>query len=465
MLNMLLTRTLCLGTFAFLMVASVACNDGSTDSNAQKVRKTCEDGTFPPCNVQGGGEPPDEPGGGGGKPAFPGRGQGDLYSDLVALYRDEVGRPILIQKELLPEEPGGESPGTVFCLQPISANPVPGLVTVTNPADGRQVSLVEIGTGLPGEECDVNPDPDNVALVQEILFGRLNLGRSPVKVLAQQLRDVTGSMASSALPVDIEEAGRFVWYPTLDLTLGVEVDSPGHNLSLHKELQVEGLPLTSQTNVDIDLPDVANSTDPSNFLDHAAAALGAAAGKGDLVDLNLVVYDNRILNIPTETLAAGTLATAVGGGVMDCPSDLPVGVSVEDQCQYGEIRATGPEVYIDYGAEGYAYTRSDVFPGCVRGLLTDFPSPGTFTPFSGTIMDCVFGTIELVEGSGVCSGGVDFTGVTAIEGFAQRADDARAIIAFVHGNAVADSTAILPIEQAGVDQAGRMAVCDDLAAP
>jgi len=119
-------------------------------------------------------------------------------------------------------------------------------------------------------------------------------------------------------------------------------------------------------------------------------------------------------------------------------------------------------VYIDYSTEGYDYVRSDVFPGCVRGLLADFPELGTFTPFSGFIMDCVFGTIQLEGGVGVCSAGVDFSGDTAIEGFAQRADDARAVIAFVHDNSVSASTALLPPSQAGVDQAGQTEVCIDL---
>jgi len=404
----------------------------------------------------GGNGPPPNPGGGGGKPEFPGQGKGDLYADQVVLYRDTYGRPILIQKELLPEEPGEESPGTVFCLQPISAAPVHGLPTVTNPADGKTVSLIKLGTGIPGEECDVDPDPANVALVQEVLFGRLNLGRSPEKVLTQQLRDVTNSLAGSSAAIQLDEAGRFVWY---DDGMAVEVDSPGQNLALHKELQVYGLPLVSQTNVEIPLPDVANPNDPTHFLDHAAAALGAAAGKGDLVNLDLVVYNNRILGIPDGTLAAGTLSTVTGGDVMSCPM---AGISLNDLCQYGEIGRDGAEVYIDYGMEGYAYTRSAVFPGCVRGLLADFPSLGDFTPFSGTIMDCVFGRIEYKNGVGVCSGGQDFTGETAIHGFAQRADDARAVIAFVHGNAVADSTAVLPLEQAGVDQAGQTLVCGDM---
>ncbi len=461
MFSALMRRVICPTAIAVVVIGSIGCADSSSGSTSEKA-KVCDDGTRPPCNDQGGGNPPPNPGGGGGKPEFPGRGSGDLYADLVVLYRDEIGRPILIQKDLLPEEPGGESPGTVFCLQPVSADPVDGLVTVTNPADGTAVSLVELGTGIAGEECDVNPDPDNVALVQEILFGRLNLGRSPIKVLAQQLRDVTNNLASSVIPIEIDEAGRLVWYTTTELTSGVEVDSPGNNLALHKKLQVSGLPLTSQSNMEIPLPAVANGADPTNFLDHAAASLGAAAGKGDLVDLNLVVYDNRILNIPNETLAAGTLSTVTGGVVDTCPSDLPAGVSVGDVCQYGEIIASGPEVYVDYSTEGYAYIRSDVFPGCIRGLLADFPDPGTFTPFSGFIMDCVFGTIQLDGGVGVCSAGVDFSGDTALESFAQRADDARAVIAFVHGNAVSGSTALLPANQAGVDQAGQTDVCVDL---
>ena len=456
-------KYLCCGALALMMVGLVGCYDSSAETGgATGAVRPDDPGGGKPSDTPGGGGKPDDPGGGGGKPDFPGRGQGDLYSDLVKLYRDEVGRPIMVQRELLPEEPGGESPGTVFCLQPVAAGAVAGLTTVTNPVDGAEVSLIELGTGLPGEECDVTPDAENLALVQEVLFGRLNLGRSPSKVLAQQLKDVTNNLASSVLDVDIEEAGRFVWYPTDELTLGSEVDSPGNNLALHKELQVAGLPLISQTQIVIPLPDVANAADTTNFLDHAAAALGAAAGKGDLVDLNLVVYNNRILNIPDETLAAGTLSTVVGGELDSCPE---TGISVDDLCQYGEIGRDGPEVYVDYGAEGYSYDRSAVFPGCVRGLVADFPTPGTTTPFVGTIMDCVFGTItyNAADNVGECGSGVDFVG-SAVHGFAQRADDARAVIAFVHGNVVTDSTAIYPATEAGVDQAGQTEVCDDIAA-
>jgi hypothetical protein len=358
----------------------------------------------------GSGGKPENPGGGGGKPDKPGRGKGDAYADLVVLYRDAKGAPIL-------DDNG--------CLQPISASPVAGLGVVTNEADGKSVSLITLGgTGAEGEECDVNPEPDNLALVQEVLFGRLNLGRAPTKVLAQQLREVTSNLASSSSPIEIDEAGRLVYYSG---EAGIEVDSPGNNLAIHKELQVGGA-LVDQTQTPIVLPPQANDADGTGFLDHAAAALGAAAGKGDLINLDLVVYDNRILNIPSSTTV---LDTVTRDGVK----------------------------YVDYDSSGYSYERSSVFPGCVRGLLVDFPSTGLTTSFSGTIMNCVFGSIDA---SGMCSGGQNFIGHTALHGFAQRADDARAVIAFVHDNVVADSTAILDPAFAGVDQAGQNAVCGEI---
>lgn len=373
----------------------------------------------------GGGGKPDNPGGGGGKPDKPGRGKGDLYSDLVVLHRDTNGRPILTSQPLV-------EGGDVLCLQPISANPIPGvdpLVTnVTNPADGKEVSLIPLGTGIEGEECAVNSA--YAQYVQEVLFGRLNVGRAPVKVINQQLREVTANLASSVLPVNVDEGGRFVWYSGDTLITGVEVDSPGNNLAIHKELQVAE-DLVDQTQNVIALPPVS-----TGFLDHAAAALGAAAGKGDLINLDLLVYNNGILDIPDTTTA---LDTIVGDGTN------------------GEVG----ERYIDY--TGYSYNRAATFPGCVRGLLVDFPVIGQTRSFNGSIMDCVFGSIE---NNGTCSAGsgVNFTGATAVHAFAQRADDARAVIAFVHDNVVADSTAILPVEIegvaiAGVDQAGQDDVC------
>ena len=366
----------------------------------------------------GGGGKPDNPGGGGGKPDQPGRGKGGLYADLVVLWRDAYGAPKLTEMPVV-----GEGGGTVDCLQPITPVDVPvdgnNLPKVLNPADGSEVSLIPLGgSGAEGEECDVNPA--YAQYPQEVLFGRLNLGRAPEKVLAQQYRDITDSLASSTKAVDIDEAGRLVYY------LGdtaFEVDSPGHNLAIHQELMEDGT-LENQSQVSIVLPDDGNP-DATHRMDHAAAALGAAAGKGDLINLDLIAYNNRILGIPNDT----DLTTVTVNG----------------------------EKFVDYDANNYLYTRSKVFPGCVRGQLVNFPETGYSRYFSGPILDCVFGTItdNGVNAVATCSAGEDFKGEkTGIHRFAQRADDARAVIAFVHDNVVNDSTAILDVSLAGVDQAG-----------
>lgn len=387
-------------------------------SRAHALKPGCD---APPCGPGGDGGQggPGNPGGG-GKPTSPGSGKGALFADLIVVLRDQDGLPLL------------DGNG---CVQPITAAPVANVPAVTNLADGKLVSLIPLGgAGEEGEECDIsttNPDytlEELLAMTQEVLFGRLNVGRSPDKVLAQQLREVTDLLDSSEQPILLDEAGRFV--VTLD---GAEsaIDSPGNNLAMHQELQVEG-GLLSQSQVPIALPPPGNpNVNPAfAFLDHAAAVLGAAAGKGDTVNLDLVVYDNRILGIPDETLAAGTLPTLTGDGV----------------------NGENGEVYVDYAAAGYSYARANTFPGCMNGLLIDEVA-GTATPFKGTVLDCVFGDGSLDAG-GVCQPtGVNFTGATPVHGFAQRADDARAVVAFVHSHVVFN-----------VDRVGDDTVCDGLSA-
>lgn len=352
----------------------------------------------PPQNGGGGGGgqgPPQDPGG--GKPSAPGQGKGGLYADLVVLHRSVDGLPILSGVPAgTPEEPGEPAEGSVACLQPVTAAWVddPGIDDyaaslspplanpLVNPVSGRLVSPVPLGgTGVAGEECDVQTLPtDYSAYVQEVLFGRLNLGRSPDKVLDQQLREVI-EVLESASSLTLDHAGRLV-------ADGVEVDSPGQNLAVHRELQQEGgLTASDQKPLALPTPPVPGY----GALDHAASALGGAADKGGLVTSDLVVYDNRILGIPDETV----LDTLVGDG---------------DVGEDGEL-------YLDYG--DYSYVRADKYPGCVTGL---FVVGEQALPFSGPLMYYVFDD----EG---------FVGEN-VHAFATAADDSRRVNAFVHDQIV-----------------------------
>lgn len=350
----------------------------------------------PPQDPGGGGQgPPQEPGG--GKPAKPGQGKGALYADLVALHRSVDGLPIFSGvPEGTPEEPGEPAGGYVLCLQPITAAWVdeseidayaaslnPALANpLVNPVDGKRVSPVPLGgTGIAGEECDVRTVPtDFTAYLEETLFGRLNLGRSPNKVLDQQLRDVT-AVLDAATTLTLDAAGRLV-------ADGVAIDSPGQNLAIHRELErYAELTAADQTPITLPTPAVSGY----GFLDHAAAALGAAADKGGLVDHNLVVYDNRILNIPNDTV----LPTLEGDGMIG-----------EDG-----------ELYLDYS--GYSYDRAAKYPGCLTGF---FVIGDQALPFSGSLMHFVFDDEGFVGSN--------------VHAFADNADDSRRVIAFVHDNIV-----------------------------
>ncbi|NVK40732.1 MAG: hypothetical protein HWE39_05765 [Oceanospirillaceae bacterium] len=350
----------------------------------------------------GQGKPGENPGGGGGKPDKPGRGKGGLYSDLLILNRSENGLPIFSGVQAGTEEEGEAVGEPVACLQPITAAPiddgvdgpidlyaeslVPPLTNpLTNAANDKSVSPVPLGgTGIAGEECDVATD--FVAYPQEVLFGRLNLGRAPTQVLRQQLSDVT-DVLSAASQLSLDSAGRLV-------ADGVAIDSPGQNLAIHTELQkYGGLKAKDQTPIVLPNPGIAGFS----FLDIAASALGAAADKGGLVNLDLVVYDNRILNIPDLT----QYDVFTGNGVI------------------GE----SGEKYMDYSA--YQYKRSDTYPGCVRGY---FIEGETTVPFHGSLMQYVFANEDFDDDN--------------VFAFATAADDARRVIAFVHDNIVTNVDSI-----------------------
>jgi hypothetical protein len=323
--------------------------------------------------------------------------------------------------EVAAEEPGGDP---VACEQPIAGGVIAGddfldfyadgawdlfLSSwlgngITNWADGSSVSPVPLGgAGYAGEECDmavsspINGDiPDYTGLLQEMHFGRMNSGRAPDKVLSQQLGEVFALLRNSTLGVD--HVGRI----TVD---GVEIDSPLQSLAIFRELLITG-GLNGFT-----LPDILSWSSGPVF-DFAAAALGGAAEKGDYmvegpVSLDLVVYFNRILDIPNQT----SLATWPGDG---------------------EVGADG-EKYLDFS--GYGYDREDKYPGCAiyfhvaDGLL-----------HKGYIMDLVFGTVD-----------ADFAGGN-VHGFAVAADDSRRVIAFRH-----DTDNGIYVQD--IDAAGDDAVC------
>ncbi len=332
----------------------------------------------------GGGNGNGKGGGGGGGGA---NKKGDVYADLVLLYRAVDGRPIM--KEF----------GTTACLQPVSYSAIPGVTSVNNPVNGKdvwRVPLVGDGTVTPEPETACDVDPAFTTYVKEVELGRLNLGRAPSKVLDRAFAELLRNLEAANV-VMLDPAGRLE--PD-----GVAVDAPAENYAIHVQLESYGV-LTGPHGV-VPLP--AQPGSQHAFLDHAATGLAAAADKTGSINVDLVAYSNRIMGIPDLTNVLSVLVSQRVGGVL-------LGVPGETYASYG----------------GYSYSRSATFPGCATGLLVVGTST---TPFSGTLMDLVFG-------------GQDFTG-TGINGFAQRADDALKVIAFAHDNVITS-----------IDRIGEHATC------
>lgn len=248
---------------------------------------------------------------------------GGDYGDLWVVLRDVDGVPIL------------DANG---CVQPYDL-------------EGNLIAL--------DAECAL---PEGV-VAQEVEFGRINMGRSPATVLDNQLEDVLVTL-TGGMPLYLDEAGR------LGTASGDVIDSPGQNLAIHREMALgNGLPGVTLPTPDADY----------DAYDLMAATIGAAADKGGLLTVDLIEYNNDILDIP----ARSTLPTITRSG----------------------------GTYLDYS--GFTYDRAATFPGCLRYEVDEFSGYET-----DTLMRAVFG-------------GEQYTG-SNVAAFAQAADDARRVIEATH---------------------------------
>jgi hypothetical protein len=337
--------------------------------------KTCDDGSRPPCD------------GGGGDVTTPD------YGDLIILHRDDWGVPIL---------------DVNTCQQPIGFPENVGC-----PAD----DLIDLGDALV-----VPTDPDTCAIAaehatctEEADFGRTNTARSSDEVLESQLEDVIIGLAIADCTT-LDAAGRMVHTRVDDLLVTNTIDSPLQNLAVYKKLMREGT-------IGVPLPQGA---DP---LQTAARGLGVAMDKSGKVSVDLVVYLNEILGL-TE------------GETIFGPDYPPICISVKEEVM-GSIGLV-EKCFLDYSA--YTYNRTSNFAtlpspayipagapeDAVEGWFeflsifdqTTFPLDILYKVAEGPILQTVFSDGEGGFDPGFTNGNIG--------GFAQAADDTRAVINFMH---------------------------------
>lgn len=336
-----------------------------------------------------------------------GQGGGDLYGDMLVLDRDARGVPILT-------EAGGHVRPIVFGdAIPLDCPFDGAFVQVDHP---DSIYLGELVYYVPLDAEGEIPEAYGACGV-EVELGRLSVARAPASVMEQALAEAERILAlgGGAGALSLDAAGRLiVTYvdPDTGSPATRTLDSSLANLSIFERLLERG----NLASIDI------VGTLPGGMMDRAAAMLGAAADKGGRVTVDVLVYLAAILAIPDET-------------VPDAGVPAPH--------QVGETR------YYDFS--GFAYDRERRFGDsylCYMRVVTD-PATGQPVPDPGGTANRYL--VEMVTETPFRAvfGEMPYAGSNALA-FAQAADDARAVIEFLHAHPV-------PVELAQACPAARVA--------
>ncbi|WP_143170677.1 hypothetical protein [Desulfopila aestuarii] len=354
-------------------------------------------------------------GGGGGNGGDGGDGGStkDL-GDLIILYRDAYGVPIASDPIMKDDEQdviiGGK------CWQPIAFPS--DTCDLESLIDSGEVECIENGPCLvPVDQYSCAVETAYVGCTKEVDFGRTNEARSPDDVFQSQLEDVIVNLATADC-VTLDPAGRLVTSRVADGGTATTnaIDSPLQNLAIYREIILKGsLGAPLPQGIDI--------------YDTAARALGAASDKSGGVDVDQVAYLNQIMG-----LSDPETPTAFGKICEKYREEVQGKMEPVDKCflNYGPSFNNVNYAYVT-GAN-YFYSRTTNFDslpspayipagdpqdGYFEYLAElDDPQTITFVIMDGPILGAVFN----YEG-----GSWDNIG-----GFAQAADDTRAVIEFMH---------------------------------
>ena len=401
------------------MIAAVVLGIAGLIGSADAARKVCDDGTFPPCDGGGGDD-------GGAAPDF---------GDLIILYRDTDGVPWPSEAVIVEDPETGEDVDGGLCWQPIAFN-------FSDPADPEDLCPADcvVDSFPPGADVvDVNQYNCGVAegcsgCTQEVDFGRINAVRSPDDVFDRQLEDVIVNLATADC-VTLDPAGRMVASRVADdgTVSSSTIDSPLQNLAISRQLLLTGT-------IGAPLPQGAD------VLDTAARGIGAGSGKSGEVNVDLVAYLDQLMGLT----APGTVT------ILDPKLCETYREEVQGVIQLVE------KCFLDYGK--YDYTRDTNFgalpaPAYIPAgapaegwfeylALVPETDPPLFGIEQGLITTAVFGDAEATDGN--------------IGGYAQAADDARAVINFMHDWPMpdADVYATKVVCEASVDIAYDVSISD-----
>lgn len=232
---------------------------------------------------------------------------------------------------------------------------------------------------------DEEGKPVDETLTVEVELGRLNVGRAPNKVLDARADEVI-AVLSSATALTTDAAGRLV------LTIDGEaktIDAPLENLAIYISLLTTGsIPgLTPDDLVGTEYDFLVDGLYTPEDLAASAAFLAAATDKTGVFTSDEIAYINSFVGINLATV--------------------------------------GDVTYSDVDYSSFSYDRSDSYADVMATVLVD-QDDGTFAVEEVNIYDVVFGSVDL-------------TASGSLDAYTQAADDARAVIEFIHEYAVPET--------------------------
>ena len=232
---------------------------------------------------------------------------------------------------------------------------------------------------------DEDGHPLDETLTVAVDIGRLNVGRSPTSVLDQRLDEAVTNI-NDADSISLDASGRLV------LTVDGEektIDSPLENLALYVELMTTGtISGVDVTKFSEDLVYLVDEQYTADDLLFAASFLAAATDKTVPISVDKVAYINLIVGLE------GTLTDELGN------------------------------TYVDYST--FSYDRESVYLDMTAEVL--ILQDGVYVPTVVNIYDAVFSSENYVDDGG-------------IDSFTQAADDARAVLLYIHDNEVPETAA------------------------
>lgn len=215
------------------------------------------------------------------------------------------------------------------------------------------------------------------------------------------------------------------------------IDADGNLIPLDEE----GEPTDESLLQEVEFGRMSVSRSPSKVTDHAldealtklqeASTIevdeaGRLVVDGSTIDSpleNLALYDALMKDgsLPDTTLPEDFQVTALLAAAADKTGEITVDVVVYQNTILGinQVDPDGTITYYDFS--GFDYDRASTFDGSVT-YLADTDGDGDYEPVTESIMEAVFGGESWTDPT--AEGGAD--------DFAQAADDARAVILFVH---------------------------------